>query len=484
MPPEDSIPSFAAHSGSEVTVTATASEFLREWVLPTRSDDLDGLAAVAQLDDAGANTFDLYQWQAGMAAADGLALYRDALDGQGVLDPDCDDYVLCEWHEDWVVGSGDLMELVSGKHRSADVGAYTTVNTLADDGGLAHLFNRWFALGQKPMCRLVTTGGLKAGVARELKKLASRLRTSEIDTQELAFTPDEATVIKQLRTAIMTHDKATAKRWKGTTTPPGVSEADQDREVVAFLASLTIVTVEVSQGVIGDAAPTKYVKPVLERMGHDVADCVAVWKAVWGLFRQRMHSRGETTHGDLPLVLQRDRSGGPDPDVRRRIARRLVTLADIQTAIATALAIPSAYRPLPPVPAISRVEIKMTEGGCSSNAVSRATALRIEYEEYWREQESSDPGARAARRNLERLLRRVGDRTMGDSDRSGHELWAAVDDKLVELQEAGKLPAGVDSEIALGGLCDLSNRCQIWFGPKFDVDAVIANRRSAEVTQP
>lgn len=452
-------------------------------MVATGADDLDGLAAVAQLDDAGANTADLYEWQAAMAAADGLALYRDALDEQGVLDPGCDDYILCEWHEDWVVGSGDLMELVSGKHRSADVGAYTTVTKLADDGGVAHLFNRWFALGQKPMCRLVTTGGLTAGPAREMKTLTSRLRTLETEGHGPALTSDETKVIRQLRTAIMTYDKGTAKRWKRTVTYPGVAEKDQDREVMAFLASLTIDTVEVNEGVVGDAAPTKYVKPVLEKMGCDVVNCAAAWKAVLGLFRERMQSRGETTYGDLPLVLQRDRSGGPEPDVRRRIARRLVTLGDIQIAIETALAIPGAYQPVPPVPAISRVEIKMTQGGCSSNAVSRATALRMEYEEYWRDQESGDPGARVARKNLERLLRRVSDHAMGDSELSGHGLWIAVDDKLVEIQEAGKLPAGVDSEIALGGLCDLSNRCQIWFGPRFDIDAVIADRRSEGVTQ-
>lgn len=464
-------------------MTETTPEVLRQWVVTTRADDLDGLAAVAQLDDAGANTADLYEWQAAMAAADGLALYRDALDEQGVLDPTCDDYILCEWHEDWVVCSGNLMELVSGKHRSADVGAYTTVTKLANDGGLAHLFNRWFALGQKPMCRLVTTGGLTVGPARDLKTLAFRLRTLETERRATALTSDEAKVVRQLGAAIMAHDDSTAERWKRTETYPGVEEEDQRHEVVAFLASLTIVTVEMTQGVIGDAAPTKYVKPVLEKMGRDVVDRAAVWKAVLGLFRERMQSRGETTYGDLPLVLQRDRSGGPEPDVRRRIARRLVTLRDIRIAIDTALSIPGAYQPLLPVLAISRVEIKMTEVGCSSNAVGRATALRMEYEDYWRDQESGDPGARVARKNLERLLRRVSDHAMGDSELSGHKLWNTVDNKLVELDEAGELPAGVDSEIALGGLCDLSNRCQIWFGPRFDIDAVISDRRSEGVTQ-
>ncbi|MET9259509.1 hypothetical protein [Amycolatopsis sp. NPDC004079] len=465
-------------------MTETVPEAVRPWAIASRADDLDDLAAVAQLDDAGANTADLYAWQAAMAAADGLALYRDALDEEGVLDPSCDDYVLCEWHEDWVVGSGEVMEIVSAKHRSADVGAYTTVAMLADGGGVAHLFNRWFALGRKPKCRLVTTGGLKAGPARELRDLTARLRALETNSHEPAVKPDENKVVKQLRTAIVAHDSGTAKRWKGTETSPGVAAEDQQREVLAFLASLTIVTVEVNQGVVADAAPTKYAKPVLEKMGRNLTDCVAVWKAVLALFRERMQSRGETTYGDLPLVLQRDRSGGPEPDVRRRIARRLVTMDDIHVAVETALAVPGAYQAVPTVPPISKVEIKMAHGGCSSNAVSRATALRMEYEEYWRDREGEDLEARVVRRDLERLLRRVSDRVMGNSERTGHLLWTAMDDKLVELQDAGELPAGVDSEIALGGLCDLSNRCQVWFGPRFDVEAVIAARRSEGGTRP
>jgi len=449
------------------------------WAPPiSRAGDLEALAVVTQLDDAGSNTDDLYEWQAAMAAADGLSLFFDALTDDGVLNPECDDFVLCEWHEDWVVFGQNGTELVSGKHRSADTGRYTTVNELANKGGVAHLFNRWFALGQKPMCRLVTTGGLKAGEARKLKDFANRLQKDRAEGRALVPAEDELVVVKQLRKAVETYDEATAERWKRTETHLGVPEEEQVREVVGFLASLRIMTVEVSQGVVRDAAPTKYVKPVLERRGLGTAHCEAVWQAVLSLFRSRMQSHGETSFGDLPSVLQRDRSGGVDPDVRRRIARRLVKLEDIQTAIETALAIPAAFAVLPPLPVISRVEIKMSEGGCSSNAVSRATALRVEYENYWRDMESGDPAARATRKKLESLLRRVSDHEMGDSELSGTQLWRALERRMVELQETGQLPAGVDSEIALGGICDLSNRCEIWFGPRFDIAAMIASRRS------
>jgi hypothetical protein len=67
-------------------------------------------------DDAGASTADRYDWQAAMAAADGLALYLDALDDGKLWGAD-DARIVCEHHEDWVVVRGDDAELVSAKHR-------------------------------------------------------------------------------------------------------------------------------------------------------------------------------------------------------------------------------------------------------------------------------------------------------------------------------------------------------------------------------
>ena len=253
MPPKDPAPETTGDLGSTHALAKSTPAQLSLWAPPiSRAGDLEALAVVTQLDDAGSNTDDLYEWQAAMAAADGLSLFFDALTDDGVLNPECDDFVLCEWHEDWVVFGQNGTELVSGKHRSADTGRYTTVNELANKGGVAHLFNRWFALGQKPMCRLVTTGGLKAGEARKLKDFANRLQKDRAEGRALVPAEDELVVVKQLRKAVETYDEATAERWKRTETHLGVPEEEQVREVVGFLASLRIMTVEVSQGVVED----------------------------------------------------------------------------------------------------------------------------------------------------------------------------------------------------------------------------------------
>src|SRR5260221_1653571 len=101
-------------------------------------------------DDAGASTADRYAWQAAMAAADGLALYLDALDDARQMPAGAGGGIVCEHHEDWVAVQGDDAELVSGKHREQADGAYTTVNQLVSESGLGHLFGRWHGLNLQP----------------------------------------------------------------------------------------------------------------------------------------------------------------------------------------------------------------------------------------------------------------------------------------------------------------------------------------------
>ena len=116
-------------------------------------------------DDAGAQTADRYEWQAAMAAADALSLYRDTSKTAG-RPSDYDAGIICEHHEDWVVVVAGEAELVSGKHRDPSVAVFTTITQLLGDGGLAHLFGRWHAMGELPHCRLVTTAGLGRGPPR------------------------------------------------------------------------------------------------------------------------------------------------------------------------------------------------------------------------------------------------------------------------------------------------------------------------------
>lgn len=433
--------------------------------------------SVPQLDDSGANTADRYDWQAAMAAADGLALYHAALE-DGQLQPDCNDRVLCEWQEDWICFSDAGVELVSAKHRDPSVGPYTTINNLANDGGLAHLFNRWAALNETVSCRLVTSGGLASGDPERLRDAADYFRRLESSNTQNINSHEHDKAVKALRKAIAKHDIDTRQRWDGDESTPSVPEPDRDAEVTRFLASLTIDCSQVQRDHVHHAAPSMFVQPVLDRIGTTTSP-EPVWKAVLSLFQVRMKARGPIPTGELPAVLRHRSTPSDTPiELQRTLLKRTVTLTDIDTAIRAALAFPGAYRPTPRLPWTSRLEAKMGIEGCSENAIERAVQLRSEYREYWHERESGEATARVERKRLERLLHRVSDNATEPLRTQGQVLWRRLQGEVDNLG-VDSLPDGMDPELALGGVCDLAQRCMIWFGPRFDVDQVLARERTS-----
>jgi hypothetical protein len=127
----------------------------------------------------------------------------------------------------------------------------------------------------------------------------------------------------------------------------------------------------------------------------------------------------------------------------------------------------------------SRLEVKMDIGGCSGNAIERALSLRSDYQDYWRDRESTDPRARVERRHLERRLHRISDEATGTVPAGGAVFWGRLQSAVDELSLA-TLPAGIDADLALGGICELAGRCKVWFGQQFDVKAVIARIRAGQ----
>ncbi|WP_146174084.1 hypothetical protein [Saccharothrix carnea] len=436
--------------------------------------------SVPQLDDSGANTADRYDWQAAMATADGLAMFYDALGDDGRLRPECQDKIVCEWQEDWVLYSGEDVELVSGKHRDPSAGAYTTVNKLAGDGGLAHLFNRWAAMNETPLCRLVTSGGVGNGPPQHVLAAAEHFRSMRSATGTVTVNSEHADIVTDLRNAIAGYSDDTRTRWEGTDSVPALAERDRDAEVARFLAALTITDKQVQRDHVGFAAPSMYIDPVLERMGVANGPAAAVWEAVLTVFRVRMKARGRLPYGGLPLVLRRgsDTSAIP-PETRRTLAARTVTMGDIGTAIATALAVPGGFKPVPRMPLTSRLAVKMNVGGCSDNAVERALSLRLDYQDYWSERESGEATARVERKRFERLLQRISDHATESVQPDGALLWRRLQTE-VDAVEQDSMPAGMEADVALGGVCDLAGQCKVWFGPRFDVDAVIEDIRMAQ----
>ncbi|MEV6524535.1 hypothetical protein AB0M43_21485 [Longispora sp. NPDC051575] len=440
------------------------------------------IMTVKQPDDSGAQTADRFEWQAAMAAADGLSLLHASLSG-GSLSAEADTRrIVCEYHEDWVVVCDDQAELISCKHKDPSFGAYPTLNSLLTDGGLAHLFGRWCAMEQKATCRLVTTAGLHSSKPPQaLEALAERLREQRLAGQVLTVEHPFNKVAGDFAKELLGHAEKFPVEWRECAAT-GVLTAELHAQVATFLSVLVLDHGRPARSVLSDAAPTRYARPVLVSMGLDTQCAEAAWELVLALFRTRMRAAGPRPEGGLPEVIPFP-LGASTPgaaEMERKLRGRIVALADIKIAIETAVAAPGGYRPLPRWELLNRLGVKMAVGGCADNSIARADVLRRDYEELWRIRIAVDPAARADQDQIRRKLLRIADEATQAVARAdamwGVDLWrelqsridSALPDRWSEL---------VDADLRLGGVCEQANHCHVWFSPSFDVKAEIERRR-------
>ncbi len=441
-------------------------------------------------DDAGASTADRYNWQACMAAADGLSLYMGALDDNGQLAADHGCRIVCEHHEDWIAIQSSDAELVSAKHREPSRSVFTTLGQLVTDGGLAHLFNRWHTLGERPTCRLVTTAGLRVGPPQDLDQAATGLRIERLSGQSLSIDGDHHAAITGFAQALLGHRDGLPDTWQSSSRTSGLIPTVQQREQASrFLSMLSIQHGQPTRAYVGYAAPGMYVKPVLDRLGHSAIPPEAVWEAVLGLFRTRMRAAGSISTGALPTVLayQPGTALSGLAETERELASRIVSLTDIDVAVRTAIAHPGGYLPLPGAMRASRMAIKMSIGNCADSSIERAEQLRLDYQRYWRARTNSDPTARAEQQRLRRALLRISDDAAIAVTNSlgtwGAELWSELQVRIDALP-AGQWWEDMDADLLLGGICDLANRCHVWFSARFDIDAEVARIRAQRGATP
>lgn len=236
-----------------------------------------------------------------MAAADGLRLYLDSLDGDGRPSKDIDSRIVCELQEDWAAVDGDAVELVSAKHRDVTTGPFTTVNALADAGGVAHLFGRWNALHETVTCRLVTTFGLSSD-AQKLEKAWVKLRELRMARQPLDVPDDHRTSVADLCQALRSYCKELPSSWAPAAKPmPSPTDAEI-AQVVRFMTVLDVEAEKPLRSQLEFAAANMYARPICNRLGLPI-DPESIWAAVHDIFYARMRKAGPIPTGKLPAVL-------------------------------------------------------------------------------------------------------------------------------------------------------------------------------------
>lgn len=432
------------------------------------------------IDDVGAETADRFEWQAAMAAADGFRLVFDTLTESSLGRDRVKREIICEHHEDWIVTDGSAAEIVSAKHRDPARGAYTTAAKLAEDGGLRHLFCRWVLLEERVDCRLVTTGGIASGEARNLEEAAIALYKIRQDGGEPCHASDFDEAVSLFAKTILRRQEQLPETWKNLGPDPSPGEG-QLHQVFRFLSHLRIQHSDIQRAHLPFAAPTMYAEPVLKKLNIESKYSLDVWEAVLSLFRQRMRAAGPLDTGGLPSALPNGAALSAADDVRQRnLQRRTITVDDIRIAIDVGTANPGAYQPLPRTTRTTRAAVKMEVGNCYDNSIERAEQLKVDFQAYWRERKSGDPLCGPAERSLRRLLLRIADETTNQVETAGEswgrQFWKGVESNIRNIPTS-EIPAGMDSDLLLGGVSDLANRCQIWFSDRFDIDSVMGDFR-------
>ncbi|MGY4960274.1 hypothetical protein [Streptomyces sp. 900105245] len=299
------------------------------------------------------------------------------------------------------------------------------------------------------------------------------LRTLRLSGRRVVITDEHRPYIEKFHSAICNSSgKHLPEDWiEGSEGEIPLEE--QRQQVVRFASMLNIQSELTRRTDISFAAPTKCAKPVVELLGFDVPP-ESVWNAVYGLFFTRMKAAGPRRNAVIsPVLAYANGSGPPTPaDGERELAERIVTMQDIDLAVMTAVANPSAYTSLTSPVRLSRAAVKMRKGRCSDNSIERGEELRRAYQRYWRSRLSGDPTAFAEREKLRMLLLRISDRCDTPSMRSkegwGADFWVAIQDALDAIPQE-RLPRGMDADLLLGGISDLTNECKIWFSDVFDV---------------
>lgn len=416
------------------------------------------LVTTAAPDDAGAETYDRFDWQCAMATADLLSLFYSRL----TASPDSGDAAVtfelyCEHHEDWAFTKGAASEIVSAKHHEREFGTYSTLKMLLDDGGVLHLFDRWVALGKSPHCRLVTTSALSS-VALDLEKACAHF--AEQSTVDLS-TDECRDLLENLAKEIRKRRLQKLSATNPTASLESIVPESPD-SLAAFLRVLRIDHGRPYRDDLEYSASSRYAMPVAVALGRpDAAD--AIWSALLDMVRQRMRAAGPNARASLPLLLgAADESG---------FEKRMLTLADVETIVQVALANTSAYGRLPKKVWATKVAVKMDVGGCSDTAIGRAERLRLQYRAHWRAV-TSGPSKIADERRVLNMLHRVAEEEVDlvshPADQWGKKFWTSVQARVDALEGTHKAN-GLDADLLLGGVAELSNNCVVWFSPRFDV---------------
>lgn len=454
------------------------------------SSEAERLMATPPRDDTGAQTLDRYYFQGQCAARECLAMLseRDIAS------------VVCEHHEDYVVLRRSApLELVSVKHRELGQGPWT-LPKLCDDGGLAHLFDRWVPLQGAAHARLCTNAGVTGGAASlrsacsaaavELRagERATDGSTSVIDAAAAALA-DALLAVRRRREfpaipLLAAPDEGDANA--DTRTPSAMQAGDKAQQAKNFLtdvrAFVAVLHLEIelpSRAHMRDVNIARLATPALQRLSRNTDDASSCYDDIVELVMTRSRDRGGRL--DAARILAKPLRFAADAELRERIAQRTISRPDVLGVMRNR---GRSGRLLPDQAVSPRqieadrphdlLERKMRAGGLGLTAVSSARSLRAAWRETWAAFRLDLPGDAAERFDIETRVLELAHQAESEARQQvvegsyGMAMAEKLRSMLVPDNLGTRLAFELDRRHLLGLAYELCGDCKIWFSDSLD----------------
>ncbi|MFC7918505.1 dsDNA nuclease domain-containing protein [Streptomyces cinereoruber] len=382
-------------------------------------------------EDSGSDTADRYEYQYQVAA-------RHCFDFDGGELQ----WVLCEWHTDYILSFGDgRYALVSVKHRELNQGLWT-INRLCEDGGLKTLCTRWRECRTPYQTRLATNGALDS----DAKKLARACARGDLSALR-GFARDF-------------HVKL------------GCEKPDA---ALQFLLSLRIESELPPRRYIRADNIETYARPMVARSGNRWINSSHVYDAVVDVVRQA--ARAVDNNRPQAWTISRFNSLDSDVLLEENVQKRMVDAARVAARVELVPRSGSALLQVDDAADTaveSRLSKKLRRGGIGETGIQSARRTRSSWATFEAQYSSPLPHEGDLVDDLKtRVLHEAAmaeAESFTESAPYGRKMLAILHSKLTPdgIGAAPGIP--LDRLHLLGLAYQLTDECKVWWSPEFDVD--------------
>ncbi|TXC98901.1 DUF4297 domain-containing protein [Streptomyces sp. ISID311] len=383
-------------------------------------------------EDSGSDTADRYEYQYQVAARHCFEFDSGELQ-----------WVLCEWHTDYILSLKDgRYVLVSVKHREPNQGLWT-INRLCDDGGLKTLCTRWRECRTPYQTRLATNGALD----RDAKRLSKACARSELSTLR-EFARDFYAKLG----------------------------CQSSNDALEFLLCLRIESELPSRRYIRAENIEAHARPLLARSKDRRLESSNVYDAVVDVVRQA--ARAVDNKRPRAWTISRFDSLDSNALLEENIKKRMIDGARVAASIELLPRSGPALLQIdsdPDVTVESRLSKKLRRGGIGETGIQSARRMRRSWATFEAQYSSPLPHEGDLVDDLKtRVLHEAAmaeTETFTDSSPYGRKMLAVLHNKLTPdgIGAAPEIP--LDRLHLLGLAYQLTDECKVWWSPEFDVDS-------------